>query len=174
MRTLLVLFAIAILAIPAWAGREIENAEVTLVAPTSMAPNTIYTFEFWVQNASSDAEWITNVEISFPDGFTLYPETMGFDEIVAGRPSWDMYVPPIDHTAIWEDNDGGYGEIYSLEGTMVRIDCLTPDTFYTDCIYWHLQGDLYGAEPHEVCGCIDFVVTPVEHVTWGSIKALYR
>jgi len=174
MRTMIVLFAIAVLAMPAFAGREIEGAQVTLMSPMGMSPGQVYTFEFWVQNASSDAEWITNVQISFPDGFTLYPETMGFDEIAAGRPSWDMYVPIIDHTAFWVDNDAGYGEIYSTEGTRVFIDCLTPDTFYTDCIFWQLEGDEYGAEPHSVCGCIDFIVTPVAEVTWGSIKALYR
>ena len=174
MRALIVLLAIAVLAMPAFAGREIEGANVTLVSPVSMTVSTTYLFEFWVQNDSSDAEWITDVEISFPDGFVLYEATMGFTEIAAGRPSWDMYIPPIDHTAVWEDNDAGYGEIYSTEGTLVWIECTTPDVFYTDCIYWSLTGDEYGAEPHSVCGCIDFVITPVEEVTWGSIKALYR
>jgi len=175
MRALIVLFAILVLSLPAFAGREIEGATVTLVAPTSMTVSTTYLFEFWVQNASSDAEWITDVQIAFPDGFTLFPETMGFDMIPSTtRPSWDTYVPVVDHTAIWEDNNGGYGEIYSTEGTRVFIECTTPDVFYTDCIYWTIYGDEYGAEPHSVCGCIDFVITPVEEITWGSIKALYR
>ena len=174
MRTLIVLLAIVVLSLPAWAGREIEGATVTLISPTAMTVNHVYTFEFFVQNASSDAEWITDVQISFPDGFTLYEATMGFTEIATGRPSWDMYIPSVNHTAIWEDNDGGYGEIYSTEGTLVWIDCTTPDMFYTDCIYWQLKGDEYGADPHVVCGCIDFIITAVEEITWGSIKALYR
>ena len=174
MRALFTILAIALLVLPATAGREIEGAEVTLVSPISMGAGQVYTFEFWVQNESSDAEWITDVQISFPDGFTLYPETMGFAELATGRPSWDMYIPPVDHTAIWEDNDAGYGEIYSTEGTLVWIDCLTPTEFYTDCIYWTLIGDEYGAEPHTVCGCISFVITAVEDATWGAIKAMYR
>ena len=173
-RALLTILAIVVLVLPATADREIDGASVTLISPTSIGASEIYTFEFWVQNESSDAEWITDVEISFPDGFTLYPETMGFAEIATGRPSWDMYVPPVDHTAIWEDNDTGYGEIYSTEGTLIWIDCMTPDQFYTDCIYWTIDGDEYGDPPHSVCGCIDFVITAVESVTWGAIKALYR
>jgi hypothetical protein len=174
MKTLLIVASVLALALPAFA-QEIEGAFVDLVDPaaTELLPGEVMTMEFIVQNDSQDAEWITDVHIAFPDGFVLYPATMGYDEIVAGRPSWTMFVPPVDHTAIWEDNNGGYGEVWSTESTLVRIDVLVADVLW-GCIYWHLWGDEWGADPHDVCGCIDIGFSPVRDASWSSIKALYQ
>jgi hypothetical protein len=174
MKKLLIAIAILAIAAPAMA-REIEGAFVDLVDPAAneLIPGATMTLKFIVQNDSSDAEWLTDVHIAFPDGFVLHESTMAYDMIVAGRPSWDQYVPPVDHTAIWEDNNGGWGEVYSTEFTHVYIDVTIPDQLY-GCIYWSLWGDEYGDEPHWVCGCIDVGFSPVEDATWGAIKAMYR
>ncbi len=174
MKNLLIVLAILALAVPTFA-REIEGAYVDLVSPAAdeLVPGETMTLQFIVQNDSQDAEWITDVHIAFPDGFVLHQSTMAYDDIVPGRPSWDMYVPPVDHTAIYEDNNGGYGEVWDIEMTYVYIDVTVPDQLY-GCIYWSLWGDEWGGEPHWVCGCIDIGFSPVETVTWGAIKAMYN
>jgi len=170
MKNLLVIAAILIIAIPA-AAREIDGAYVSLVSPTEVAPGGSYTFMFWVQNDSSDAEWIANVHITFPADFVLDAASMGFTELAPGRPSFDMYV--VDNVACWDDNDGGYGEIYSTEGTNLWIDgTVGPAGRYT--IFWEIWGDEWGSEPHYVSGEIDLSVSAVDEASWSSIKAMFR
>ncbi len=170
MKSLLVILAILAIAIPATA-REIEGAYVQLVSPTSVDPGGSYTFMFWVQNDSDDAEWLVDIHITFPGDFDMDEASMGFTEIATGRPSFDMTC--VDNVAAWEDNDGGYGEIYSLEGTDLWIDGTVggPGRYI---LYWEIWGDGYGDEPHYVDGEIELGVTAVEEATWSSIKAMYR
>lgn len=156
------------------ASADMTGAYVTLSAPGQVVPGQAYTFTFFVHNGSTDGESITNVQVVFPDGFTLFPATMSYVPIVAGRPSWDMIVPPIDHTAQWLDNNGGVGEIFPTEGTTVSIDVTVADVLYGIPIFWCVDGDGVGAEPHQNCGCFDLTVNPVDVTSWSSIKALYH
>ncbi|MCD4689914.1 hypothetical protein K8S17_00465, partial [bacterium] len=128
---------------------------------------------FTVQNASSDAEWISSVEIHFPGG-TLNQATMGHEILSAPRPVFNMNVYPTVPTAVWSDGNGGWGEIYSTESCDVWVDWTVPVPVVPPIIIWELWGDGYGAEPHYVTGNIDLVVTPVEEATWTAIKVLYR
>jgi len=151
-----------------------DGAYVSLTSPAAVVPGQTYVFAFVVHNGSTDGEYIANVQISFPDGYTLFPATMSYVPIVAGRPSWDMTVPTVNHTAIWSDNNGGLGEIYPTESTSVSIQATVADEHYGIPIFWCVEGDGVGADPHEHCGCIDLTVNPVEARSWSSIKALYR
>ena len=173
MKWLIVAVTVLALATPL-AALEIEGAYVSLVSPNPMEiePDNFYTFTFHVQNDSQDFEWLTNIHITFPDNFTLVAASMGFVEIDVGRPSFDMIVS--GQTAQWNDNDGGYGEIYDTEGTEVFIDAHVPACYDCGEIYWELWGDIYGGEPHYVDGLIDLCPSPVEAATWSSVKALYR
>jgi hypothetical protein len=175
MKTLAIVLLVLALTVPV-AARDIGNATVTLLSPTMVSPGNTYMFTFFVQNASPDAEWITNVEIHFPfgAGTSANQASMGYTFIATGRPSWTMTVWPTVPTALWADNDGGYGEIYSTEGTDVWVDVTLPAVMTGTQIQWELWGDLYGAEPHYVTGYIDVVVTAVEQQTWTAIKSLYR
>jgi hypothetical protein len=174
MSRLLVVLLVLVLATPVMA-REIDGATVTLVSPTSVTPGVTQTMLFTVQNASSDAEWIAQVEIHFPGG-VLHQETMGYQVLVASplRPNFTMTVYPTVPTAVWADGNGGYGEIYSTESCDVWVDWTAPTPIEPPVITWELWGDVWGAEPHYVTGTIDLVVTPVEMSTWSAIKALYR
>ncbi len=151
-----------------------SGGHVTMTSPGMVVPGQTYTFTFTVQNNSTDGESIANVQITFPDGFTLFGGTMSFVPIVAGRPSWDMMVPTIDHTGLWTDNNGGIGEIFPNESTTVSIDVTVADVLYGIPIYWCVDGDGVGAEPHQNCGCVDLEVNPVDVTSWSSIKALYN
>lgn len=110
----------------------IGGASVTLLSPAIVAPGQTYTFTFLVQNTSADGESITNVAVSFPDGFTLFPATMSYVPLVPSplRPDWDMYVPTINHTARWDDANGGMGELYGGESTTIAIDVKVADVLY--------------------------------------------
>jgi len=175
MKILAIALLVLALALPV-AARDIGNATVTLLSPTMVSPGNTYMFVFFVQNASPDAEWITNVEIHFPFGAGTFANqaTMGYTMITATRPSWSMTVAPTVPTAIWADNNGGYGEIYSTEGTDIWVDVTLPAVMTGTQIQWELWGDLYGAEPHYATGLIDVIITAVEQQTWTAIKSLYR
>lgn len=172
MSRLLVVLLVLALSMPVMA-REIANATVTLVSPAYVTPGITQTMLFTVQNASSDAEWIANVEIHFPGG-TLHQETMGHQMLSTTRPNFIMTVFPTVPTAQWADGNGGWGEIYSTEACDVWVDWTAPAPIEDPTLIWELWGDVYGAEPHYVTGTIQMFVTPVEQSTWTSIKALYR
>ena len=172
MRNLLIV--VLVLALAASAGaRSIEGSYVTLLSPGSISPGETYMFEFEVYNASTDTEWLTEILITFPDGYIINEGSMAFDEIAAGRPSFDMFVPD-GPTAIWSDNDGGYGEIYGNEYCYVRVEATVANQLYGIPIYWCLKGDIWGDPPHEVCGCFEIEVSPVEEQSWTNIKAMFR
>lgn len=174
MKSIALVFAVLAVAIPAAA--EIDGASLSLVSPGVIIPGQTYTFSFTVQNASSDGEAITNVAVSFPDGFTLFPATMTYVPIVPVpvRPAWTMYVPTINHTARWDDANGGLGELFAAEGTGIAIDVTVASQLYGIPLFFCIWGDGTGAGPHQVCGCIDLDVSAVEATSWSTIKAMYR
>jgi hypothetical protein len=128
---LVALAAVSLLA-AASAQAEIDGAALSLVGPGVDVPGQTYTLTFRVQNASGDGEAITNVAVSFPDGFRLYPATMSYVPLVAApvRPDWTMYVPPVDHTGRWDDANGGGGELYGTEATTISIDVAVASVLY--------------------------------------------
>ena len=174
MRSLLIVVLVLAVAVSAGA-RSIADSYVELVSPEAISPGETHTFTFGVYNASLDAEWITDVLITFPDGWTIDEGSMAYVPIVEDpiRPSWDMMVPD-GPTAMWLDNDGDYGELYDGEYTTVSVDVTVATQLYGIPIYWCLKGDIWGDPPHELCGCIDLQVSPVEESSWASIKAMYR
>jgi len=174
MRNLLIVVLVLSVAVVAGA-RNMEGSYVELVSPSAFSPGETYTCVFGVYNGSVDVEWVTDVLITVPDGWVIDEGSMAYVPIVDSpiRPSWDMMVPD-GPTAMWLDNDGGYGELYDDEYTTVSVDITVADQLYGIPIYWCIKGDIYGDPPHEVCGCVDVQVTPVEEGSWASIKAMYR
>lgn len=155
---------------------EVENSDVALLSPAEVSIGATQTFTFVVTCASSDGEAISDVHVSFPDGFTLYEGTMAYVPIVADplRPDWTMYVPPVDHTGIWEDANGGTGEVFNTESCQISIDVTAPIELTGTPVFWCVFGDSTGAEPHSKCGCVDLDYTPVRETSWTTVKALYR
>ncbi len=169
---------LALFATPALADRSIEGSYVELIEPQGLlCACSTYEFVFYVWNNSMDVEWIAEIIITFPDCW----------EIVAGS---DWYTPdpgaagPFNfmfigggNVAHWADADGGWGEIYGGEGGHFGVTVhICPDMVGDVPIYWGLQGDIYGNEPHYVDGEIWVIVsdtTPVEDSTWSKVKGLY-
>jgi hypothetical protein len=171
-RYLPIVVALLALAVSACA-RGLEGSSVELLSPASISPGQTYTFEFSVQNASPDNEWIADVRVTFPDGYVISAGSMSYVEIVPGRPAFDMLVAD-GPTAVWEDGDGSYGEIWDDECCRVSVEATVAPQLFGVPIYWCLQGDIWGDPPHESCGSIDVRVTPVEASSWSAIKSLYN
>jgi len=176
MKRLLIVLAILALATTAMAGRSIDGSVVTLVEPTDpLEPGGTYTFRFYVENWSEDYEYISDIIITFPDGYVLDPASIGWEEGPYWSYSSGNWNMSVDGTvASWLDADGGYGELDDYEDCYVFVDATLPSDGPRDAIDWLLVGDQWGDPPHEVSGSIDLTVTPVEADSWGAIKALYR
>jgi hypothetical protein len=170
------LAAVIVLTLAGVASASIGGASVNILSPTAVVPGQTYMFRLWVQNASTDGEAIANVQVSFPDGYTLHEPSMYYIPISVSplRPSWTKSIPPVDHTGQWIDNNGGTGELYATEGTEIGIEVQVAQQLYGIPIYWCLDGDGTGQGPHRVCGCIELSPSSVENTSWSVIKAIYR
>ena len=164
--TLVIILVLA--SVSAWAS--LDGSVVLLANPIGLIDgNTYYTFAFWVDNGSYSSEYIRTVTITFPYGLAAYYSwTMGFDEIVAGRPDFNMSVSITECT--W--SDAYSGGVHMLEDTFIWVDGTTFPSIPQGAvgyIHWRLDGN-WG---DTVEGDIQFF-TPVEASSWGSIKAMYR
>jgi len=166
----LVLLSALVIAVPLLAAASLDGSTVTMVSPLGfLDPSTTYTFAFHVDNGSYSSEYIRTIRIIFPNGLGGYWQyTMGFDEIVSGRPDFDMSVSLT--TCTWTDSYSG--GIHMLEDTYIWVDCTTfsyiPPGAYA-AIHWELEGN-WGSD---LDGYI-YVYTPVEKQSWGSIKAMFK
>ena len=70
MRNLLIVVLVLSVAVSAGA-RNMEGSYVEMLSPASIAPGETFLFEFGVYNASLDSEWLTDVLITFPDGWVI-------------------------------------------------------------------------------------------------------
>ena len=168
MTRLISVLVLVLVAASAWAS--LDGSVVLLANPIGLIDgDTYYTFAFWVDNGSYSSEHIRKVAITFPYELAVcYSSTMGFDEIVSGRPDFSMSVFSSECT--WSDSFNG--GIHMLEDTSIWVDATTfPDIPQgaVGYIHWRLDGN-WGST---VEGDIQFF-TPVENRSWGSIKAMYR
>ncbi|MCK4511367.1 hypothetical protein KAW64_06480, partial [bacterium] len=77
MRNLLIVVLVLAVAVSAGA-RSIADSYVELVLPEAICPGETHTFTFGVYNASTDNEWITDVLITFPDGWSIDAGSMSY------------------------------------------------------------------------------------------------
>jgi len=150
---------------------DLTGATVQLLEPTDpLGPDSVYTFVFEVSRDMSSTEAVTNVLVglSYGSEFTIISETMGYDEIVLGRPEFELIDG--DWGAHWHEVHDG-GGIHQGESTHVWFDLLTPEDPLPGasvCLDWILLGSQGGYNAGSI-----YAITPVESRTWGSIKALY-
>ena len=169
MRKALLLIAALTLVAGTANAQSLTGSYVAPLAPSDLCVNTTYQFMFDVWNASTDAEWVDIVEVTFPPGFAILGNA-GYSD-----PSWSFGFTTIGQTAQWYDSDGGWGEIYGQDGGQFWCDAntgpLSGNTFE-----WHLSGDDWGVPPHDVYGTFIIPVgsTATEPATWGGVKALYN
>ena len=169
MRMAILVAALVLLGATGASAQSLAGSYVDPVSPAEICPDQDFTFTFYVWNASIDTEWISFVDITFPAGMVVDPASSGYS-----NPAWVFGFQMLGQTAQWYDNDGGYGEIYDMEGGEFWVDANTGDLSGGTTFDWHLGGDIWGAPPHDVYGSFDIPVgsTAAEATTWGAVKAL--
>jgi len=169
MRCLVPLILVVVMAASSLA--DLEGSVVELVQPADpVDADQTYTFVFEVSRDMSSTEILTEVLVMFyPSSLTLFGETMGYDEIVTGRPSFDQINQ--SGAAKWSDVSDT-GGIHAGESTLLWIDVHTSEDTppaSQGAIGWSVRGAEGGLN-----GGTFYFYTPVESRTWGAIKALYR
>jgi hypothetical protein len=150
---------------------DLEGSTVELVEPAEpVDPDVTYTFTFRVCRDASSEEVVTDVVIMFcPSDLTLYGETMGYDEIVPGRPSFEQLNEL--GVAHWSEVSET-GGIHAGESTLLWIDVHTGEDTppaSQGLISWSVLGADGGINIGHL-----YFYTPVEARTWSAIKSLYR
>ncbi|RMF10477.1 MAG: T9SS C-terminal target domain-containing protein, partial [Candidatus Neomarinimicrobiota bacterium] len=137
-------------------AREIDGAHMWSMDPPP-APGTTVDLTLYVTNESSDAEWIDSVAVTFPTGVTVNSST---DMVVVGG---TRYLATDGSTGdgatiVWNNWDGGFGNIYSTETASATVN-VTIDSSYSDMVYFDyaLSGDDWGDPPHNVSGTFVFL-----------------
>ena len=142
-------------------SREILGANAYSTTWPVVAGTTV-NLSIYVQNESSDAEWIDSVNVAFPAGITV--NSISNMMVVNGtRYLEGSPVTAGDTSAAWFNWDGGYGNLYSTDLGMATVN-VTIDAAYVGDVYfdWFLAGDIFGAEPHEVSGTFVFMEPALE------------
>lgn len=176
MRNAVICAVLLVVVLPSYAG--IDGAYVQLLDDYWLHPHAVTTIQMIVWYPSSARyECISDVCVTFTPPIILYPETIAYNEITAGRPAWDTSVdvgPYTGGSAWWVDSDGGMGEVSPGQATTIWIDATVkalderPQSWPID-VHWEIWGDQGGY----VDGW-HVIWTPVEQTSWGHIKALYR
>jgi hypothetical protein len=159
-------------------AQSIEGSTISRLAPSEVCSPANYLFQFEVVNLSPDEEWLAHIEITFPEGFVIHPETAVYEEGFSGPWAFDFQVTGDGiQTAVWLDADGGEGEIWAGDSGIFQVEVSAPAGL-EGALYapWLLEGDDYAEPPHVVTGemTIPLCVTATEATTWGAVKALYR
>jgi len=149
---------------------DLGESHVALLSPYQVDPNHSYQFRFWVQNASPDGEAILSFWICFPDQYQFYPMSMGYEQIVDGRPDFMCGV----HLScpLWDGLSPSRPQILQYEGTLAWIEVYIPPSMDPGTPV-SLDWTIAGTSGARVEGSVSFFVA-VQKTTWGSIKGLYR
>ncbi len=148
------------------ADRSIDGSTLTCDL-SSYTPGNSYTLTFTVTNGSSDAEWLTDISIAFPAGVIVNGSTDfegGSAPLVTNNETGDGV------TVTWVDGNGGYGNIHGNESATATVDITVSSAFGGDMtLNWHLVGDQWGSDPHELDGQI-VLTQEGEAITWISLS----
>lgn len=123
---------------------------------------------FTVYNASTDMEWLTDVSISFPMGVTVNSSTDFIGG--SGGPLVSDGTTGNGVTVHWYDDDGGWGNIHGDETAEAEVNVSISNGFNAPVnMDYHIIGDHYGAQPHEVFG--NMILNPTnEPISWISLS----
>jgi opacity protein-like surface antigen len=168
----LALVAVALaVALTVPAAADLSGSTVTLYGPLGqLESNTTCMFAFLVTRDWSSTEHVEEVRITFPTGMILHPSTMGYTEVVHGRPSFATFCWGQEATWVEEAPEGGgihTGELVYLWLDVTVTEGVPPGAVGT--IHWRLVGSDGGTNE----GYVDDH-SPVDTNTWGAIKSMYR
>lgn len=148
-------------------GKSIAGSTLT-VDVSEFSPGATENWTFTVSNASTDAEWLTDVIITFPSTVTVNSAT----NLVGG--SGGELTP--DNTSgsgitiTWHGvNSSNDGLIHGAETAVATVNVtIAPAQTTSISLPWQLNGDVYGSEPHILTGSMD-IAAGIPPVEWFSV-----
>lgn len=116
-------------------------------------PGTSYTADFTVTNGSTDLEWLTDITLDFPAGFSVTSST---NFVGGSAPMPTAGQTGNGATVTWHGTDSsGWGLIQGSQNATASV------TFAADAaasgtldILWTVTGDQYGSAPHDLGGSL--------------------
>jgi len=122
-------------------------------------------WSFMIFNLSQDDEWITDIFIEFPDGITV---NWGTDFV--GGSGGNLVYDGTTGEAVEVNWNGettlGYGYLHGGEVAQATVEVSISPDFEGDIdLIYHIVGDEYGEEPHEIYNTI----TLTDPLGWISI-----
>jgi hypothetical protein len=141
-------------AVPGGALKSVAGSDVSCAQSQYLAGTTV-TLDISVYNASTDDEWLTDVEIDFPAGVVVNSAT----SLTGGSAPLAFTGPTGDGvTANWHGNDGSWGALHGGETATGTVNVTFGAGLSGDQTFgWFVQGDIYGSTPHDLSGT--FVLT---------------
>ncbi|HOZ30389.1 MAG TPA: T9SS type A sorting domain-containing protein, partial [Bacteroidales bacterium] len=135
--------------------RSIDGSNLSCSHDSFYAGDTVE-WVFTALAASVDNEWIEGIEMTFPEGFIIDSLTHFFDQsedtllLISGAPG-------DGGTFNWlGENEDGWGLITPGENASATINGHILEDFQDKMtIYYTLQGDVYGSEPHQILDSIE-------------------
>ncbi|MDY0325100.1 MAG: C25 family cysteine peptidase [Candidatus Cloacimonadaceae bacterium] len=150
--------------------RNITSSTLTLNAE-EYTPGTMQDWTFTVYNASTDAEWLKDVIITFPTGVIVNSVTS-----FVGGSGGDLVADNTNGSGItitWHgQNSSGYGLIQSRQTATATVNVsIAPSFGGTMSLPFQIIGDEYNAEPHTISGTLT-VAQAIPPVEWLSVQPL--
>jgi hypothetical protein len=132
-------------------GRSIEGSMVDC-STHHFEPGETVTWTFTAYNMSEDDEWIEGLMISFPDGVNVV-EVTDFIGGTGGPLEWDGVSGDGVDVNWFGETPSGYGRLRDGEMASAEVTVEINQGFTGQLnLEWRLNGDGYGAEPHDLFG----------------------
>ncbi|MCB5252968.1 MAG: C25 family cysteine peptidase [Candidatus Cloacimonadaceae bacterium] len=151
-------------------SRDVSGSTLTCDA-TSFSAGSSATWSFTVSNGSTDAEWIKDIQITFPPAVTVNSVsdfTGGSDSMPASPQSGNGI------TINWHYEDSsGYSGIHGGETATATVNVSIAASAAGNLnLPWIITGDDYGSAPHSVSGSINLSGTgSVTMADWVSLSS---
>jgi hypothetical protein len=151
-------------------GRSIAGSTLT-IDQSCYDPGTSLTWTFTLYNGGTDDEWLKHVYLSFPAGITVNSATN-----FIGGGGGDMVPDQTSGTGItihWLGESGGWGVVYPGNSATANVSVSISATYSGDLVLpWQINGDVYGAEPHELTGMIVLPQNP-SPISWLNVIPIF-
>ena len=136
-------------AAPSAALKSVSGSNVSC-AQIEFSAGTTIDLDIEVYNASTDAEWLTDVDITVPAGVTVNSATS-----LTGGSAPLAFIGPVGAgvTANWHGNDGTWGALHGSETASGTVNVTFDAGLTGDLVFgWTVTGDDYGSTPHSLSG----------------------
>ena len=134
---------------PARGLKSVTGSSVTCTESGFFAGTTV-DLHLSCTNGSSDDEWLTDIEVTFPSGVTVNSAT-AFSGGSAPL-NWDSTTGD-GVTVNWHGNDGSWGALHGGQTATATVNVTFDGSLSgVQTFGWFVQGDIYGSAPHDLTG----------------------